>query len=163
MRQGDAAFDLTCAETVILKSGRVTKVRTGLEIVHLDSEERRTDEFSLEPYHNPYARDTHEHQHKTETPDPSSIFLKIEGRGGKSSEGIFPVGGIIDSNYRGEIIGLMANLSGDDYTIKVGDRFAQLIFYKIVNKVDIIENYDSVDHHLKTNRGKAGFGSSDSL
>lgn len=72
-------------------------------------------------------------------------------------------GGIIDSNYRGEIIGLMANLSGDDYVIKSGDRFAQLIFYKIVNRVDIIENYESVDHHLKTNRGKAGFGSSDSL
>lgn len=39
--------------------------------------------------------------------------------------------GVIDADYRGQVGVLLANLSDEDFTIKVGDRIAQLIVEKV--------------------------------
>ena len=40
--------------------------------------------------------------------------------------------GVIDSDYRGEISVGLVNLSGEDYTIRPGDRIAQLMVVPVV-------------------------------
>ena len=62
--------------------------------------------------------------------------------------------GTIDADYRGEIGVIIANLSDSDFTIKSGDRIAQMViakFEKISWKV-----VDKLDNSL---RGNKGFGS----
>jgi dUTP pyrophosphatase len=169
MRDGDTAFDISTPVEVTLPPLRTTLIHTGLEIVDCDAEERREDEFALEPrYPYTFYGDNNEHQHDLLTPTPSSIFMKVEGRGGLALKGIFPVGGIFDSNYRGQLGAIMVNLGPEPHTFKAGDRIAQVVFYKTIsnttnNEVIFEEDSDSTDHHLTTSRGKAGFGSSDKL
>jgi dUTP pyrophosphatase len=62
--------------------------------------------------------------------------------------------GVIDSEYRGEIKVLLFNHSDQDYTLKKGDRVAQLIVQKF-EKVDFVP----VDALEETARGGNGFGS----
>ncbi|MBN2898403.1 MAG: dUTP diphosphatase [Clostridia bacterium] len=62
--------------------------------------------------------------------------------------------GTIDSDYRGELRIPVVNLSKEPYTIKRGDRIAQLIFAK-VEKGELIE----VESISETDRGHGGFGS----
>ena len=62
--------------------------------------------------------------------------------------------GTIDADYRGEIGVIIANLSDSDFTIKSGDRIAQMViakYEKIAWKV-----VDKLDDSL---RGNKGFGS----
>ena len=62
--------------------------------------------------------------------------------------------GTIDSDYRGEIKVILANLSNDNYTIKPYDRIAQIIISQFVKaEFEIAENLDETD------RGNSGFGS----
>lgn len=65
--------------------------------------------------------------------------------------------GIIDENYRGEIIALVDNFDNQDYLIKNGERLFQLVLpsYKPFN----VELVDEID---ETNRGINGFGSTGS-
>ena len=62
--------------------------------------------------------------------------------------------GVIDSDYRGEIIVALTNLSDTDYTIQPGDRVAQLVIMP-VTQADI----SVVDEQDETERGAGGFGS----
>ena len=62
--------------------------------------------------------------------------------------------GVIDSDYRGEICVALHNISNEEYTIKHGERIAQLVISK-VEYPEIIET-DCLD---KTVRGEGGFGS----
>ena len=62
--------------------------------------------------------------------------------------------GVIDSDYRGEILVAMVNLSNEDYTIQPGDRIAQLVITPIMRpEISIVEELSSTD------RGDGGFGS----
>ncbi len=62
--------------------------------------------------------------------------------------------GIIDSDYTGEVKVLLENTSDEDYSIKPGDRIAQMIFMPIEYANLIVA--DSLD---STMRGSKGFGS----
>lgn len=62
--------------------------------------------------------------------------------------------GTIDADYRGEIRVLLANLGQDSFTIKHGDRVAQLVIAPVSHIMWAIE--DRLDN---TARGPAGFGS----
>ena len=62
--------------------------------------------------------------------------------------------GVIDSQYRGEIKVLLFNHSDNAFTIKAGDRIAQLL----VQKVEQVE-FVSVEQLEDTSRGANGFGS----
>ena len=62
--------------------------------------------------------------------------------------------GVIDSDYRGELLVAMTNDSQTDYTIQPGDRIAQLVVTPILLPEPVeAEELDS------TVRGEGGFGS----
>lgn len=83
-------------------------------------------------------------------------WLKIEGRSGLGfKHGIQPHNGIIDNQYRGDLGVKLYNLTGNDYTVKPGDKIAQLVVYKL-HEVSI----SFVDEKVETKRGEKGFGSS---
>lgn len=62
--------------------------------------------------------------------------------------------GTIDSDYRGEIKIILINLGKVSFTIKKGDRIAQIVFSPVI-QAEFIEKKDlSI-----TGRGEGGFGS----
>lgn len=62
--------------------------------------------------------------------------------------------GTIDSDYRGEIRVLMANLAAEPATIRRGDRIAQLVFSPVARA-----RFEPVDALPQSARGAGGFGS----
>lgn len=89
--------------------------------------------------------------------DCNDIALMIYARSGLASRhGIALANGvgIVDSDYRGEIIVPLINLSKNDFTILPDMRIAQLVITPIIHpKIQITENLEN------TNRGINGFGS----
>lgn len=64
--------------------------------------------------------------------------------------------GLIDSNYRGEILIPLANMDAQNsFTIEVGMRIAQLVILKVEDASFMLT--DALD---PSNRGSLGFGSS---
>ena len=62
--------------------------------------------------------------------------------------------GTIDSDYRGEIKVIMINLAQETFTIKRGNRIAQIVFNKIeIPSIEVVESIED------TERGNGGFGS----
>ena len=91
------------------------------------------------------------------------FWCRINGRSGlAANHGIIPVGGIIDTDYRGEIMVILLNTNPagkESYTIHPGDKIAQgeVPFpYKADFKEISSEEFDK----LTTSRGENGFGSS---
>ncbi len=62
--------------------------------------------------------------------------------------------GVIDSDYTGELICPVINHGSSDYTIKCGDRIAQIVFLPVL-KVKLQE----AENLITTERGSGGFGS----
>ncbi|NOY92611.1 MAG: dUTP diphosphatase [Deltaproteobacteria bacterium] len=65
--------------------------------------------------------------------------------------------GTIDEDYRGEVAVLLINLGREPYTVKHGDRIAQLVVSPIT-RVEI-ELLDTLGDLGETSRGEGGFGS----
>lgn len=64
--------------------------------------------------------------------------------------------GLIDSNYRGEIGAIVANMDArEPFEIKRGDRIAQLMIVAVEQPA-----FEVVDGLSETDRGAGGFGSS---
>ena len=63
-------------------------------------------------------------------------------------------GGVIDSDFRGELIVIMFNHSNKLYEVKVGDRIAQIVFHQYG-----IPSFVMCDEVSKTDRGLGGFSS----
>jgi len=62
--------------------------------------------------------------------------------------------GVIDSDYRGEIIVGLRNSSGTPFTVRDGDRIAQMVITKCeLPEIILSDNLD------ETKRGDGGFGS----
>lgn len=87
---------------------------------------------------------------------PMGYYGRVAPRSGIALRyGIDTLAGVIDSDYRGEILCLLINLGEDEFTINVGERIAQLI----IEKVAILK--PKWDENLtKTERQSKGFGSS---
>lgn len=85
---------------------------------------------------------------------PDGYFFKIEGRSGLSSKGLIRSGGIIDSDYRGEILVILHNITAENFTIEKGDRIAQGMLLPS-NKISFIESHTLAE----TKRGISGFQS----
>ena len=89
----------------------------------------------------------------TELPD--HIHGRIESRSGLASKGIVVLTGVIDSDYRGEWMVILMNVSKTDYfQINPGDRIAQVVFRHTVRPV-----FDTAESLTETSRGAGGFGS----
>lgn len=87
---------------------------------------------------------------------PEGYEGQIRARSGLAlNHGITLTNGIgtVDSDYRGEIKVLLINLGKENYTIKRGDRIAQLVLIKY-EKI-LFEEVEEID---ETYRGTGGFG-----
>ena len=62
--------------------------------------------------------------------------------------------GTIDSDYRGEIKVILVNLSNEEFTLRPGERIAQLV----ISKYETAE-WEEVEELDDTERGDGGFGS----
>ncbi len=88
---------------------------------------------------------------------PEGFEAQIRPRSGLAvKQGITIVNtpGTIDSDYRGEIKVLLINLGHSDYTIKRGDRIAQMVICPVITANFIIQ--ESLN---ETFRDWGGFGS----
>eukprot|EP00435_Cladocopium_sp_Y103_P064506 s236_g26.t1 len=85
---------------------------------------------------------------------PYGSYGRIATRSSLAAKGIEIGGGVIDRDYRGEIKVLVQNLSAMEFSIRPGDRVAQLIVEKVM-EVQVRQ----VDTLSTTARGLGGFGS----
>jgi dUTP pyrophosphatase len=86
---------------------------------------------------------------------PDNYAALIWDKSGPSHKfGIKTLGGVFDSNYTGEYLIGLINLSQEDFEIKKGQKIAQVLFQKIE-----IPEIEEVDELPKTNRGNGRFGS----
>lgn len=86
---------------------------------------------------------------------PQGYYAEIVGRSGLTNKTSFRVNkGVIDSGYRGEI-GIMCETYKTAYTIRRGDKIAQMILYKLPD-FHIVEAAEL----SSADRGEKGFGSS---
>ena len=89
---------------------------------------------------------------------PDGYFGGIYARSGLSTkQGLRPANctGIIDSDYRGEIIVALHNDSNEIRVVEHGQRIAQLVIQSHLNV-----EFEEVDKLEETERGDGGFGSS---
>ena len=87
---------------------------------------------------------------------PHGYEIQVRPRSGLAANhgiGILNSPGTIDSDYRGEIKIIMINLGKGKFTIKRGDRIAQLVVSKVFT-ANLIPS-DDLNH---SQRGKGGFG-----
>lgn len=88
---------------------------------------------------------------------PEGFFGGVYARSGLASKrGLRPANcvGVIDSDYRGEVMVALYNDSFETQTVEAGERVAQMIITKY-EPADFVE----VDELDKTVRGEGGFGS----
>ena len=73
-----------------------------------------------------------------------------------TKQGLAPANkvGVIDADYRGEVLVSLYNQSGEDRTVQHGDRIAQLVITPYL-AADFIQT----DTLSETQRGAGGFGS----
>ena len=119
-----AGYDLYSAEDIVVKSRETAKVHTGIS---------------------------------TEIEGDKNVVLLIYARSSMATKfGLAPANcvGVVDWDYRGEIIVALHNSSDKDYEIKCGDRIAQLIVAPIFTP-----EIEEVTELSDTTRGTGGFGS----
>lgn len=86
---------------------------------------------------------------------PDGFYGRIAGRSGWAAKnGVNAIGGVIDADYRGELICLLANHGKADFSVKLGDRVAQFLIEAIITPQP-----EFVDELTDTIRGPGGFGS----
>ncbi len=89
---------------------------------------------------------------------PAGFEAQIRPRSGlaiKKGLTVVNAPGTIDSDYRGEIMVAIINLSGEEQVIADGERIAQMIVSKYESVV-----WESVAELEETDRGAGGFGHS---
>jgi len=86
---------------------------------------------------------------------PDGCYGRVAPRSGLTHKHFIDVGaGVIDQDYRGNVGVILFNFSNEPFTVKKGDRIAQLICERIFLP-DLVE-LSSLD---STERGSGGFGS----
>ncbi len=86
---------------------------------------------------------------------PPGTYGRIAPRSGLALKHAIGVGaGVIDADYTGPIGVILFNHGQNDFTIKIGDRIAQLILEQILTP-PVVQVKD-IQH---TERGSQGFGS----
>lgn len=88
---------------------------------------------------------------------PKGLVGLVFARSGLASKrGLAPANkvGVIDADYRGEIMVALHNHSNTSQTIEVGERIAQIAFIPYIKG-----NFEVVNELEETSRGAGGFGS----
>ncbi|MCR5781645.1 MAG: dUTP diphosphatase [Clostridia bacterium] len=91
-----------------------------------------------------------------ELPSDDCAAFVFARSGLSRKHGIAPVNcvGVIDSDYRGEIIVALVNQFDEPYTVMPGERVAQLVVMPVINA-----EFEKADELSDTERGAGGFGS----
>ena len=95
---------------------------------------------------------------------PQNFWAGIYARSGLATKkGLRPANcvGVIDSDYRGEIMVALHNDSFSYQLVEAGDRIAQLVFHPLAYIIPYESGdiWQVVDELTDTNRGEGGFGS----
>jgi len=88
---------------------------------------------------------------------PQGFEVQVRPRSGlavKNGVTVLNAPGTIDADYRGEVKVILVNHGAEPFTVKRGDRIAQLVPARVASDVDFKESED-VSH---TGRGAGGFG-----
>ncbi len=88
---------------------------------------------------------------------PDGLEAQVRARSGLALKGVIVANGpgTVDSDYRGPLDVILANVGPEPYAIKKGDRIAQLVISTIAPNVEVAEEgFDAT-----TARGEGGFGS----
>ena len=88
---------------------------------------------------------------------PDGFEAQVRPRSGLAIEHgvtVLNTPGTIDADYRGEVKVILVNLGREPFTVRSGDRVAQMVFQKIM-RVSLREVRDLP----RTERGSGGFGS----
>ncbi len=86
-------------------------------------------------------------------PSLAAMILPRSGLGHKHGIVLGNLVGLIDSDYQGQLFVSCWNRSTEMYTLKRGDRLAQLIFVPVVQVA-----FNQVQSFTDTQRGEGGFG-----
>lgn len=90
---------------------------------------------------------------------PEGFEAQIRPRSGlalKHGVTVLNAPGTIDSDYRGEVGVILINLGSEPFTIRRGERIAQMIFALVAHAQDGLVEVKTLD---ETERGDGGFGS----
>ena len=82
------------------------------------------------------------------------LFRSRSGLALKHGITVLNTPGTVDSDYRGELMVILINHSGESFEINVGDRIAQGVVCSVV-----LADFVEVDELDSTDRGSGGFGS----
>lgn len=88
---------------------------------------------------------------------PEGFEAQIRARSGLAAKhgiGLVNAPGTIDSDYRGEVKVILVNLSNEPFTIRRGERIAQMVVAPVIQVV--LRETQSLP---ETTRGSGGFGS----
>ena len=89
---------------------------------------------------------------------PHAHFLQLCGRSSLEKKGLLLVGGVVDSDFVGEIHALIFNSTRQDFNISKGQRICQGILLKYTS-----DKFQHVDQLHSTARGTRCFGSTGNL
>ena len=88
------------------------------------------------------------------SPDYVALLFSRSGHGAKFGVTLANSVGVIDSDYRGELIVSLINAGAEPFTVNPGDRTAQLMIVPVAQTV-----LQQADELGETDRGAGGFGS----
>jgi len=90
-------------------------------------------------------------------PERNDIAALLFARSGLAhKKGLAPSNavGVVDADYRGEVMVSVSNTSDEDYIMQPDERFAQMVFVPVYTaSMTVVDDLD------KTERGAGGFGS----
>ena len=86
---------------------------------------------------------------------PAGLDAQLRPRSGLAKLGVLATYGTLDADYRGELmIALYTTSPAIDYTVRDGDRIAQLVITRLAEVV-----FEEADELTATGRGAGGYGS----
>lgn len=88
---------------------------------------------------------------------PAGFEVQVRPRSGlalKHGVTVLNAPGTVDADYRGEVQVILANLGTGPFTVRRGDRIAQLVPAPVAQEIDFRESSDVSE----TARGAGGFG-----
>ena len=86
-------------------------------------------------------------------PGLAAVLLPRSGLGHKHGIVLGNLTGLIDSDYQGQIFVSVWNRGTEPFTIRPGDRIAQMVFVPVIQAA-----FEVVDTFEETRRGEGGFG-----
>lgn len=91
-----------------------------------------------------------------ELPGPEYVALLYNRSGLATKHGIARINpvGVIDSDYRGDMVSPVINRGDEPYTIQPGERITQMCIMPVIRA-----NFIQTDELSETKRGNSGFGS----